>query len=185
MKLSTILLSVFIFTPCHSTEISKKAESFPFQEKSYNPQIIDEIAINELPTIRVPVKEQELVQPSTEPFRQSNKNIVKQELVNNSESSLLNQQACRDNVEVTYKVVDQNAVSGTFHAKVQAQGVILSLSQDQKDIKLRTTGWFTKNLNLQKWQPYLTKPPLAKSILLKTGSEFWNSKSHWYLCGNN
>ena len=98
---------------------------------------------------------------------------------------MLNQQACRDNIDVTYRVIDQYAVSGIFNAKIQAQGVILSLSQDQKQIKLKTTGWFTKNLNLQKWQPYLKKPPLAKGILLKVDSEFWDSKSNWYLCGVN
>lgn len=81
-------------------------------------------------------------------------------------------------------MIDQNAVSGVFHAKVQVQGIILSLSQDKKDLKLRTTGWFSNNENLQKWQPYLKKPPLAKGILLKTGSEFWDSKSNWYLCAS-
>ncbi len=136
-------------------------------------------------TIQVPIKEQEVVQSPINSFNEHGQDIKRKEKVNDYASPLLNQQACRDNVEVTYRVIDQNAVSGMFHAKVQAQGVILSLSEDHKDLKLRTTGWFTKNVNLQKWQPYLKKPPLAKGILLNLGSEFWDSKSNWYLCGVN
>lgn len=118
-------------------------------------------------------------------FNKHKKDFIKKEQTFKNASPLLNKQACRDNIDVTYRVIDQSAVSGVFQAKVQAQGIILSLSQDQKDIKLKATGWFTKNVNLQKWQPYLEKPPLAKGILLKVGSEFWDSKTNWYLCGVN
>ena len=118
-------------------------------------------------------------------FNKPKKGFIKKEKTVKKSSPLLNKQACRDDIDVTYRVIDQSTVSGWFQAKVQAQGLILSLSQDQKDIKLKTTGWFTKNVNLQKWQPYLEKPPRAKGILLKVGSEFWDSKTNWYLCGVN
>jgi len=168
-----------------SAENKNKEDPFSFKVKLPSPQIIDNIEIGNLSALQVPTKEKELVQSPPNSFKKSENDIIKKIKANENTSSLLNQQACRDNIDVTYRVIDQNAVSGIFQAKIQAQGVILSLSQDQKDIKLKTTGWFTKNPNLQKWQPFLKNPPLAKGILLKVGSEFWDSKSNWYLCGVN
>ncbi|WP_041736926.1 hypothetical protein [Colwellia psychrerythraea] len=94
--------------------------------------------------MQVPIKEQKVVQSPINFFNEHGQDIKRKEKVNDNASPLLNQQACRDNVEVTYRVIDQNAVSGMFHAKVQAQGVILSLSDDHKDMKLRTTGGLQK-----------------------------------------
>lgn len=53
-----------------------------------------------------------------------------------------------------------------------------------KKIKIRTAGWYSHNTNLQRWQPYLTRPPIAKGLLLSQGAEFWNNKSHWYQCSS-
>ena len=138
--------------------------------------------MNKISISPISIKEQELTLSPIDPYTHHDNNINEHEKVNNKPSSLVNQQACRDNVKVTYHVVDQNAVSGIFHAEVQAQGIILSLSEDKKYIKLKSTGWFTTNSNLHKWQPYLKKTPIAKGLLLKTGSEFWDSKDNWYLC---
>lgn len=95
---------------------------------------------------------------------------------------LLNMQACRDDVDVTYSVTSPDGVKGTFPAKVQAQGVVLALSRDQQKIKIRTTGWYSKNNNLLRWMPYLRQPPIAKRILLTNGAEFWDIKTQWYKC---
>ena len=177
------MFAVFLFTGCQTTE-EKAVESYPsFKIKQYTPEPVAVSDMENIPTSSIPIKEPNLTEVPNQLFTNRNNTVSSLDKTNQKESPLLNQQACRDNVKVSYRVVDQNAISGTFNAKVQVQGVILSLSQDQKDIKLRTTGWFSTNENLQRWQPYLKKPPLAKDILLKIGSEFWDRKTNWYLCG--
>lgn len=98
-------------------------------------------------------------------------------------STLINKEVCRDKVKVTYRLLDKNAVKGIYHAEVQAQGVIVGISHDKKQFKIKTTGWYSHNNNLHQWQPYLKETPIAKDVLLKTGAEFWSPKDLWYLCG--
>lgn len=134
------------------------------------------------PALKAPAKEQTGIKP---PFRRYSKHPINIKNNNDKSSPLLNQQACRNNVEVTYQVIDQRAVVGTYQAQVQAQGVILEISDDNKLIKLKTTGWFTENENLHNWQPYLTTPPLTNDISLEIGAEFWDNKNNWQLCNIN
>ncbi|MGJ8691849.1 MAG: hypothetical protein ACSHW0_05165 [Thalassotalea sp.] len=170
---------------CQTTQ-EKPVESSPsFKIKEYTPEPITVRDMEQFIAPSIPIKEQNLTQPSIDQFTNRKSTLISQDKAKQKKSPLLNQQACRDNVKVSYSVVDQNAVSGIFNAKAQVQAVILSLSQDQKYLKLRTTGWFSTNENLQRWQPYLKKPPRAKDILLKVGAEFWDSQTNWYLCGVN
>lgn len=60
-------------------------------------------------------------------------------------SPLYKKQVCRDNVEVSYSVIDQNASQSTFNTKVQAQAIVLGGSQDNKNVKLCITVWFSIN----------------------------------------
>lgn len=102
-------------------------------------------------------------------------------------SKFMDKEVCRDKVQVTYRVTDQNAVTGVFKAEVQAQGIVVGFSEDNdagtKQLKIKSTGWFSYNANLQQWQSYLKTAPLAEGLSLKIGAEFWNNHALWYLCG--
>ena len=177
-----ILLSLFLVTACQSTESETPEENPTFKLKPYTPRQVDVQTWANLTLPINSVKEKELTESFVLPFNHPKDIIQKTKKSNKKVSPLLNKKACRDNVKVTFSVRDQNAVMRTYPAELQAQGIILALSEDQKHIKLKATGWFSKNEYLQKWQPYLTKPPLSKEVSLKVGAEFWDLKSNWYLC---
>ena len=178
-----ILFSVFLATACQSTESEKITEQPPLKMKPHTPKQVQAHSWVKLTPPINSVKEKKLTESFTLPFNRPEDMIPnKQKNDNEKVSPLLNKQACRDNVKVMFSVRDQNAVVRTYPAELQAQGIILALSQDNKHIKLKATGWFSKNEYLQQWQPYLTKPPLSKEVSLKVGSEFWGIKRNWYLC---
>lgn len=174
-----ITLSLFLFTACQSTENKIVEDTDTIQIKPYTPELVEDSMLKNLTLPVVPIKEQEFTQAAI-PFKNHDK-IIKQN--KNNVSSWVNKQVCRDNIKVTYSVIDPNGASGTYHAQLQAQAIIISVSQN--NIKLRTTGWYSQSINLNKWAPYLKKPPIAKGILLKTDAEFWDSNSNWYLCGGD
>lgn len=115
------------------------------------------------------------------------RNTTKPDTPTNSTSvnsiKVLNKEVCRDNVAVSYTVTDQNGHTGVYKAKVQAQGIVILVGEEQRYFKIRTTGWFTRNENLYQWQPYLKQPPIAKDISIIIGAEFWDKAKNWYLCG--
>jgi hypothetical protein len=172
-------LSLFLFAACQSTENKIVENTNAIQIKPYTPELVEDSMLQDLTLPVVPIKEQELSK-STIPFQ--NNDIVTHQKKSNV-SKWVNKQVCKDNIKATYSVNDQNGVSGTYHAELQAQAIIISVSQNK--IKLRTTGWYSQSTNLNKWAPYLKNPPIAKGILLKKDAEFWDSKSNWYLCGGD
>jgi hypothetical protein len=176
-KFGFISLSLFLLTACQSTENKVVEAKSPIKIKAYTPELVEDTILKDLPIPTVPIIEQELSE-ATLPYKKDDKIIYKQK---SNETSFINKQVCKDNIKVTYSVSDPNGVSGTYHAELQAQAIIISVSQT--NIKLRTTGWYSKSINLNKWAPYLKKPPIAKGILLAVDDEFWDNNDDWYLCG--
>jgi len=181
-KLDFVVLTFFILAACQSTDNKEVEETNAIQIKNYTHELVDGGNLPNISIPEVPLKKQALAE-SIAPFKESDNFITKQGDDRKYHSLLLNKQVCKDNVKVTYNIIDQNAVSGTYHAELQVQSIIIAVSPDDKKIKLRTTGWYSKSANLNKWAPYLKKPPIAKGILLKAGSEYWHSIDNWYLCG--
>jgi len=170
-------LSLFLFSACQSTENKIVEDPNTIKTKPYTPELVESSILQNV-TLPVPPFHEQEVTASTTPFKN------KDEIINQKKSNVsswVNKQVCKDNIKVTYSVIDPNGTSGTYHAELQAQAVIISVSQNK--IKLRTTGWYSQSTNLNKWAPYLKNPPIAKGILLKTDAEFWDSNNNWYLCG--
>lgn len=159
-------------------------ESSPtIKVKSYSPELAQESTLEEL---SLPVVEKPKEIPDNDsgvPFKNYDTIVNKPMGFVDDEQSLVGKQVCQDNVNVTYTLMDQSGVNGTYPAILQAQGVIKKISQNKERIKIKTTGWYSQSDNLNKWAPYLKNPPLAKGILLKSGAEFWGELSEWYLCG--
>ena len=99
----------------------------------------------------------------------------------NKPADIINKQMCRDNVDVKYRAPNANGYKTFFPAKVQAQAVVIEVSANNK-LKLKVTGWYSENQNLQQWRPYLTETPIAEKISLKKGAMIWDDRKNWTLC---
>ncbi len=172
-------MCLLLFAACQSTENEIVEDTSAIQIKPHTPELVAASVLQNLSLPVVPIKEQELT-GSTTPFK--DKGIVIHQKKSNV-VSWVNKQVCKDNIKVTYSVIGQNGTSGTYHAELQAQAIIISVAEN--NIKLRTTGWYSQSTNLNKWAPFLKKPPIAKGILLKEGAVFWDSNINWYLCGGD
>ncbi len=178
---------------CQSTEPVSQTEveedNYTFKTNIETPVYPSNISINTEDTVNevtlppLPGAQSSQSLPPNDLKAQATNAVVTKNTSTIKASTFLNKEVCRDNVQVTYKVTDQNGVTGVYKAKVQAQGIIVLISEDRKHIKLRATGWYTQNENLYHWQPYLKNPPIAKDISIAKGSEYWDEVENWYLCG--
>ena len=104
------------------------------------------------------------------------------ERLETTSSPLINKQVCRDNIDVSYFIIDRSANRSDFKSKVQAQALVVAASLDQIDLKLKITGWHSNDETLSRWQPYLKKEPLTKSISLEKDAIVWDKSNNWYKC---
>ena len=177
-----IIVSALLFIGCQSTPEIEPDKSQPIHAEIYQPSIDINVS-NNIPSPDLAITHEETKLPLAKPINHKANYFEASAAPFKKTVTDINKAVCRDNVAVTYRVTDQNGVKGVYNATVQAQGIIIAISHDKKQIKVKSTGWFSDNVNLQNWQPFLTSVPLAEGLLLNVGGHFWDKKSHWYLCG--
>lgn len=177
-----VISSLLLLTQaCQSTQNPSYS---PVVKKTPSITATETITVIEVPDVKIKnmkTKELQALENTLQP--PVNRFQSQQQTLNNPNSPLINKEVCRDDVDITYTVKNKNGTPNTYNAIVQAQGTVINVSQDNKNLKIKTTGWYSTNSNLTKWAPHLTKPPLAKDITLKINAEFWDKREKWYICG--
>ncbi|MCF2948835.1 hypothetical protein L0668_12010 [Paraglaciecola aquimarina] len=190
VKFSVVYISVVVLIGCQSTP-QREVNKTPIFNLEISETITPEAALVVKPIAAEPIETSLPTingSPSTltgvkaPTGRKSIQDLVPASLGANTDFPLFNQQVCRDNVDVTYRVTSPEGIKSTFSANVQAQGVAVGLSPGQDKIKVKTNGWYSQNTNLSRWRPFLSQPPSAKGILLEVDAEFWDTKTNWYRC---
>lgn len=138
---------------------------------------------------KIEIKEVELPENNTMPpsSRSSTNNSISTHNTDEGNAPvnlgfIINQEICRESI-VSYKVADEYGYVNSHSAKAQAQATVIKVNN--KEIKLKISGWYSRDKNLFQWQPYLKQQPVMGLMKLEKGNVYWDEKANWYLCSFN
>lgn len=114
-------------------------------------------------------------------FDKTNRTIVNED-PNQLPAELVNRQVCKNDVEVSYKVPNQDGYESSYIALVQLQARLKAVSEDRQNIKVQMQGWYTNNKNLRQWLPSMKALPFYPEFSLKQGTLAWANAAGWQLC---